>query len=571
MECLQSFGYEVSRLSCDGYMSEICTVMTAARVSFNSAEAEKLNICRSCRLARESLMSSSKIKSMFIDEYLVGNISTGKSDILADIDISNWHSFEIDGVPIGRFASYEFLLEHKIDPKNMTDELWPQYFTHLEQCVLTYQATNEILQSIKPDVAFVYNNLYSVNHTFESVMSLRGIPTFRIHGGLDFRHIHETLCLSQGVSVNLRANKSEEWLEASHRILERDQIKQVFNNQIYLLKSKSFLTYSRAVSRTDQNALRRKYSISEFQRVLICATSSPDEMSAAALVDNSMSVPVSSIFADQIDWLEALIEIAKRRSDYHILIRIHPREFPNMRDAVKSEHALALTSALVDLPSNVSVIWPIDDVSIYDLLKIANVLLTGISSVGGEFLSLGIPVICHEGLKLNAYPPECVSVLSRREDYEDLIDTVLENGVDLKKVVTYFRWKTFQFRNLSTSPLRTRLRRMVWRAGSNLYYSGRLKHLRNWNIGSKLGIRMFMSGSRISKDEKLRIDHTVRNSLSSLMASPLKTKAKNIQLAEESNLVQASVNKLRKAAGLASLCLPVDDDGVPPRTSSHTF
>jgi hypothetical protein len=82
---------------------------------------------------------------------------------------------------------------------------------------------------------------------------------------------------------------------------------------------------------------------------------------------------------------------------------------------------------------------------------------------------------------------------------------------------------------------------------------------------------MFMSGSRISKDEKLRIDHTVRNSLSSLMASPLKTKAKNIQLAEESNLVQASVNKLRKAAGLASLCLPVDDDGVPPRTSSHTF
>lgn len=549
-ECLQKFGYNVTRLGCDGFMSEICTVMTSAGLNFASSNKEKFNVCHSCRLARTNLLSKSEFKINFIEQFFLENSLDDKNNILANVNITNWHQLIIDAIPIGRFASYEFLLEHKIHPKDMTEKLWPQYFAHLEQCVLTYLALNNLLRSDKPDVGFVYNNLYSVNHIFESVLNLSGIPTYRIHGGFDVRNIHETVSISQGVSVVLNANKSEEWANSRQQILGKDQINEVFLNQMSLLKSKSVLTYSKEISHVDQNSIRDKYLISRSQKILICATSSADEMSALSFVDNTINNPENLIFVDQIDWLKDITEIAKRRSDYHILIRIHPREFPNHRDSKKSNHAEALINALVDLPFNVNVIWPSDDVSIYDLIKVVDVLLTGISSVGGEFLAFGIPVICHESSKLKAYPPECVSTVLRREDYEDLIDATLSKGVGLTDVVMYFRWKNFQFSNMSTLPLKLSLRRSVWQFGSNLYYSGRLRYLQKLPFIAWIGIRLFKSGRRMSLNEEIKIDYVIRNSLKSLMEVPPSSKVKIYVASQEALLVQDSVNKLRNTIGL---------------------
>jgi hypothetical protein len=476
-------------------------------------------------------------------------------NLLKDVDISNWQQFEIAEIPIGRYAGYEILLEHKIHPKDLDYNYWEQYSVHLEQCILTYFASIELVLSDKPDVAVVYNNLYSTNRTFESVMNLHGVPTYRLHGGLDFRHIHETICLSQGIEVNLKASRSQYWKAYCGVTLRKDQINQVLKNQMYLSKAKSFLTYSRALTQTDQKEIRKKYLIDDSQKVIICATSSPDEMAAAALVSGSLneSAIQSSIYIDQIQWLKDVIDIASRRSDYHVLIRIHPREYPNKRDGVRSTHAQLLEDALNDLPRNVHVVWPSENESIYDLIKVADVLLSGISSVGGEFLAFGVPVICHEGEKLNAYPAECVRILSKREEYEALIDAVLVEGVSLDKVITYFRWKNFQFRNLSTSPKPNAIGRVIWRLGLNSYYASRMKYLRSWPFIGRSGVRLFRTGSRLGLDEKQRIGHVFRHSLTSLMAVSPDLHTNSTDSFEERNHISESVNRLRKTMDLKSL------------------
>ncbi len=555
MENLQELGYEVVRIGCNGFMSQVCAVMSAARVNFSSTNEQKHNVCKSCKIAQATLTRGLKSKKIFLEDILTVSETNEVEVLLRNIDLSNWQEFEIDGVPIGKYASYEFLLEHKIDPTKLDINNWLQYVTHLRYCVVVYFGTKKLIQIEKPDVAVVYNYLYSINHAFESAMTKQGIPTYSIHGGMDFRYIEETLSVSQSVAVILRASRSESWSKARTVSLNKDEISQVYKNQKFLLKGKSFGTYSRAVTKKDKAKIRKEYNIGDEQKVIVCATSSPDEMAAAALVVNDLtsSTITRSIYVDQIEWLKDVIDIATRRPDYFILIRIHPREFPNKRDNIKSEHAQKLESSLINLPQNVQVVWPIRNESIYDLMKITQLLLTGISSVGGEFLALGIPVICHESEKLNAYPSECIKSLSNRESYEDLIDSTLGENVDFEKILCYFRWKNFQFRHMSTVRPTKIIARRVWQIGRNVYYLSRLRFLNNLTFLADLGIALFRYGNRLDFKETNRVDFVIKKSLKSLMEiSP----SGGVDISDgvtEFSQAYRSVNRLRKTLGLNAL------------------
>ena len=85
-----------------------------------------------------------------------------------------------------------------------------------------------------------------------------------------------------------------------------------------------------------------------------------------------------------MDWIRALVRYVARREDLCLIIRVHPREFPNKREMVLSEHAKMLQVALSELPDNVKVNWPTDKVSLYDLANITDAFANAWSSAGKE-------------------------------------------------------------------------------------------------------------------------------------------------------------------------------------------
>ena len=70
MENLQEFGYEVVRIGCNGFMSQVCAVMSAARVNFSSTNEQKHNICKSCKMAQDSLTRGLKGKKVLLEDFL---------------------------------------------------------------------------------------------------------------------------------------------------------------------------------------------------------------------------------------------------------------------------------------------------------------------------------------------------------------------------------------------------------------------------------------------------------------------------------------------------------------------
>ena len=117
----------------------------------------------------------------------------------------------------------------------------------------------------------------------------------------------------------------------------------------------------------------------------------------------------------------------KVRPDLFLIIRVHPREFPNHREGQKSKNAELYEKLLTNLPSNIVVNWPSDNISVYDLAEHVDLVLNGFSSSGLEMALLGIPVLSYAN-EWNTYPIDLDTKIDTRDDLFASIDGLIEAG-----------------------------------------------------------------------------------------------------------------------------------------------
>ena len=193
------------------------------------------------------------------------------------------------------------------------------------------------------------------------------------------------------------------WKELSARPCPEKLQKQITEHFIELFKGTHFLAYSSS-RRKGGPSVRERYGVPVQPKLLVATLSSYDERLAGEAV-NALDRPKALLFERQADWIAALIAFVRKRPDLFLLIRVHPREFPNKREGVKSDHARLLESILVDLPANARVNWPSDQVSLYNLAQEADLFLNAWSSVGKEMSLLGLPVVIYSS-ELVMYPAD---------------------------------------------------------------------------------------------------------------------------------------------------------------------
>jgi hypothetical protein len=171
--------------------------------------------------------------------------------------------------------------------------------------------------------------------------------------------------------------------------------------------------------------------------------SSYDERFTAEVIGELTSFK-DLIFKNQAEWISHLVQKYGQREDIFVLIRIHPREFPNKREAGVSEHAQKLLTIFDHLPPHFAVNWPKDGFSIYDVLKEVDLVLTAWSGVGREATLLGIPVVSYSA-PLLGYPSDLHTVAHSLESYSELVEENLKvSQIDFKKVIKAFRWMTYE-------------------------------------------------------------------------------------------------------------------------------
>ena len=210
-----------------------------------------------------------------------------------------------------------------------------------------------------------------------------------------------------------------------------------------LLDAKSPWVYSLKSNKKSESYLKNYFGILPNQKVLVATMSSEDERFGA---DTVKTIPPfqNPIFITNFDWINYLIELVKNEPSFFLIIRVHPREFPNKREQVTSKQAKILELKFVNLPSNIKVNFPKDNISLHDLIKITDVCLNSTSTSGLEFLLFGIPVVIYDRKQLFSYGRELNLIADSIEEYKMKIIEATNSGKNILNIINAYRWLSYR-------------------------------------------------------------------------------------------------------------------------------
>lgn len=476
-EGLRDRGFDITTVRCDGLYESFCVAMSASGLTAADSLVKKRQVCSACHKRRDILDRTLKFPSILIERYLAAEDHL-EAQVIADAaELKTWPSMELDGVPIGRYAAYEFLLNYKILGTDIPESLFPTYREQLRISILTMRASARILDEQQPDAVLTYNRLYGVNHAFLAIAEQRGIPTYTLQGGGHVTLRGETMTMFLDSQSLFNAFDSPSWLRYKDQPIGEREVNLVNSHFDGMMEASSAFAYSSAFEATEPAYIRARFNIPEDSPVLLIPMSSEDELNAAQLADllpDTSGKP--NLFDDQFAWIRFLFGFAATRPDYRFILRLHPRMFPNKRESVVAPVVARVMKLIEEAPSNVIINLPSDNVSIYDLLQIVDVLLGYRSSVGAEFAAFGLPVVAPANKDFFTYPAEINRTGYTEAEFARKIDAAIDEGWSIDNMRVVYRWFAFLFTRIAIDfsdsvtakpiairPKRPGLRLWLWR------------------------------------------------------------------------------------------------------------
>lgn len=449
-EMIAAKGLVVTMARCRGMLRPLCPAGQAAGFTVDTPEEVQRSVCQRCNAKARLTDEKMGLRHVEIDDYVEeadealvdelvqrANIMRGQLQRAEDFD-----QLRINGQPVGRTALYELILRHKKNDFEFSDAMWREYLAFLSLAARVSLVSDRLLHTERPDRVSTYNSLYVAHRAFCLQARRAGIDQYFMHAGTNLARQHGTLMIGRDFTWAYLRGLKERYEEYGSQPVSRGAIDDVTEHFLCLLSSGSSFVYSAARSK-EYLDVRSHFGVRQDQKLIVASTSSYDERFAVESV-NAAAPPASLLFPRILDWVAYLIELAAQRPDWFLLIRVHPREFPNRRDRVQSEHSRKMQELLQNLPANVKVNWPDDNLSLYDLAQEADLFLNAWSSVGKEMALLGLPVVIYSP-DIVLYPTVLNGVGTTKEQYLSAIDAALAGGWSFERCRKAYRWYALEF------------------------------------------------------------------------------------------------------------------------------
>ena len=347
------------------------------------------------------------------------------------------------GVNVGRVALYELTLAHKKMSTVLSALQWSEYRCYLTNALRTLQGFAHYLEKNTHDAILCFSPQYSNNNSAMQYAINMGVKVLFLESGTNIAHRLGTMrvwdwkvhkLVNPGLTY-WRGSELSQVTPYSARMVTR-HFRQLINGQ-------HFAVYS--TPHKECGLVRKRWNIRQEQKIILMTLSSYDEAYAALLIEGFPAKKVfSKVFRTQAEWIKATTEWMETRPDLFLVIRVHPRDFPNKRDALRSEQSYILEDLLKHTPDNVYVNWPEENISLYDILEDVEAVLTGWSVTAMEALVLGIPVVTYDA-ELPSYPSDIHYTGNSKREYFLNIDRALTDGWRLENAINGFRWLAYSF------------------------------------------------------------------------------------------------------------------------------
>ncbi len=449
-EMLSSRGMGVTMARCRGVLRPLCPAAQAAGFTADTPAEAQRRLCVRCHAKGRMADRVMGLRHIEIDDYAEENDEALIDELVQRADAlrpqlqraEDFERLRVKEHAVGRTALYELILRHKKNDFEFSDSVWREYLVFLRLAARVSLLSARMLRAEKPDRVSAYNSLYVAHRAFCRLARQSSITQYFMHAGTNLSRQHGTLMIGQDFTWRYLRGLVDRYDEYAGQPVSPTVIDDVTQHFLCLLSSSSSFVYSAARSQ-EYFDVRAHFGVRPNQRLIVASTSSYDERFAVESV-NASPPPGFLLFPRILDWVSYLVGLAADRPDWFILIRVHPREFPNRRDRVQSEHSRRMKEILQDLPPNVKVNWPDDNLSLYDLAQEADLFLNAWSSVGKEMALLGLPVVIYSP-EIVLYPTALNGVGTTKEDYVAAIETALVGGWSFERSRQAYRWYALEF------------------------------------------------------------------------------------------------------------------------------
>jgi hypothetical protein len=436
-ESLQQLGHEVVYVTCGEALQEQCVAMSALGLPALASLEQRAAACERCGANKVILRERMALRGPDLRDLLDSNAMQRIDGILAGVNRDNFQQLEIDSVPVGRYALYELILNRKKNDLALDVAEWLEYQAALRGALTALFAGKLLFDRERPDRLVTYNSLYSVNRVMWRLAELRRIPSYFLHAGSNLSRRLQTLWIGRDATFTYAKNLIAEWPRFRDRPCPRPLVETAAAHVRVLFRGESVFGYSAAAGAGPAD-VRSRFGIAGNQKIIVATMSSPDERFAAEVSD-VLPRHEGLAFATQVEWIRAVVGFVADRPDLFLLIRVHPREFPNKREHVRSRNADLLAQEFSRLPANTAVNWPTDELALYDLANHAEMFLNSWSSAGKEMALLGLPVVVYSP-ELLFYPADLNYVGTTEAQYFKKIELALSRGWSLEHSRPVFRW-----------------------------------------------------------------------------------------------------------------------------------
>ncbi|MCO5141923.1 MAG: hypothetical protein M9962_02405 [Oligoflexia bacterium] len=436
-EILMNSAHEVSYLGCNRFLSKFCISHAAFSLKENSTKQEREKVCAEC-INNRNQISDSSIPFFYLDDYYDQSEDQNIREILNALKKEEIYNLKFRDYCIGQTSSYEFILNHKIsDMSQISEEQFNYYKIYLENSIRAVISFERFFSSNKFDKIFVYNSGYSINSALCEVAKKFNIPVFFMHAGLNLYHMLDSLYFSPSNIIDYNIKSIKFFVDNAQELsLDYAKYRLVLDHFKSSFKSTSVFSYSSARKASNFSSLCKKiFKNKKYKKVVLLSMSSSDETYGAdfAIMKFTYVKNATKIFSNQIEWVKNTIDFFSKHPEYLLIIRIHPREFPNKREKVMSSRIAEYEKIFRDLPENIYLDHPEEGNSIYDLFEIADLQITAQTTAGIEGAMLGIPLISTVQ-RLGMYPIPAIALLPKSvEEYEKTILESLREEKDTSK------------------------------------------------------------------------------------------------------------------------------------------
>lgn len=513
MKGLIAAGVDTHFIYCNRSFASFCTSMECAGKSLFSDSAEKEEICRACVGNSGVIAGLQGLSAHEIGKFISANDISLAEQALTGISRDNFELW-VDGIPFHEVATYEIILRFKLKKVQFDEDQYQFYLATLKNCLICYYGASRILDSINPQHVIIYSPQYAINHAFAKAAAKRNIPTYFIEGSDNIAHRYSATRVWKWDAFQLVNPSKSYWETYEKCAFPPEAYSRVSDHFRELIKGTSFSVYSEP--KKSAFNLRNYYNFPENARIGLLAMSSHDEAFAAYYIGAFPEEKVKSkVYGDQVDWVRKTISFYSRHPDQYLVIRIHPRDFPNKREGVMSPQYRDLQDYFRnELPSNVRVNWPADKVSIYNLFEQVDYLITGWSATTLEGSLYNLPVILYDR-NLPSYPTASFFTGVTEEEYFLNLDKAMRGELQGDPHMAVHWWALNHYLN-TVDAEKTPGHKLFRKMGYKIVRLLKLARINAYDYGDvdKVADRMFL---RLTPDSVNRLLELLQRKMDSIL------------------------------------------------------